>query len=50
MRILTIVAAFLRRPHHGTLVPRYVIMSTCAATDGAVYLTTLDPFTAQLPL
>jgi hypothetical protein len=31
----------------GTLVPRYVIMGICAATDGTVYLTTLYPFTVH---
>jgi hypothetical protein len=34
----------------GTLVPRYVIMGICAATDGAVCLTTLYPFTVQIRL
>jgi sugar lactone lactonase YvrE len=29
----------------GTLAPRYVIMSICAAKSGTVYLTTLAPFT-----
>ncbi len=31
----------------GTLVPRYVIMGICAASDGTVYLTTLCPFTVH---
>ncbi len=43
------------KPHHhgvfrlkdGTLVPRYVIMGICAASDGTVYLTTLYPFTVH---
>jgi sugar lactone lactonase YvrE len=43
------------KPHHhgvfrlkdGTLVPRYVIMGICAASDGTVYLTTLAPFTVH---
>ncbi len=29
----------------GTLIPRYVIMGICAASDGDVYVTTLYPFT-----
>jgi len=29
----------------GTLLPRYTIMGICAAKDGAVYVTTLAPFT-----
>jgi len=29
----------------GTLIPRYTIMSICAARDGTVYFTTLYPFT-----
>ena len=29
----------------GTLLPRYVVMGICAASDGSVYLTTLAPFT-----
>ena len=40
--------------HHGvfrlkdrTLVPRYVIMGICAASDGTVYVTTLYPFTVH---
>jgi sugar lactone lactonase YvrE len=31
----------------GTLVPRYVVMGICAASDGTVYLTTLYPFTVH---
>ena len=29
----------------GTMLPRYVVMGICAASDGTVYLTTLYPFT-----
>lgn len=29
----------------GTLLPRYVVMGICAATDATVYVTTLAPFT-----
>ncbi len=43
-----------RRYHHGvyklkdgTLLPRYVVMGICAATDGSVYVTTLYPFTVH---
>lgn len=43
------------RPYHhgvyalndGTLLPRYVVMGICAASDGAVYITTLYPFTVH---
>ena len=31
----------------GKLLPRYVIMGICAASDGTVYLTTLYPFTVH---
>jgi hypothetical protein len=42
-------------PHHhgvyrlkdGTLLPRYVVMGICAASDGTVYVTTLYPFTVH---
>ena len=40
--------------HHGvyrlkdeTLLPRYVVMGICAASDGTVYVTTLCPFTVH---
>ena len=42
-------------PHHhgvhrlpdGTMLPRYVVMGICAASDGTVYVTTLYPFTVH---
>ncbi len=37
----------VERLKDGTLIPRYVIMGICAASDGVVYLTTLYPFTVH---
>jgi hypothetical protein len=37
----------VHRPFGDHLIPRYVIMGICAATDGTVYLTTLYPFTVH---
>lgn len=50
----TDAAGKTKKHHHGVyklsdgkLLPRYVIMGICAASDGTVYLTTLYPFTVH---
>jgi len=37
----------VHRLKDGTLLPRYVVMGICAASDGTVYVTTLCPFTVH---
>ncbi len=51
---LTDASGKTKQWHHGVynlsdgkLLPRYVIMGICAASDGTVYLTTLYPFTVH---